>query len=604
MATTYFKYAEKEADSYVNWGEIGRNMSDMLAEQNKLRQDKRDAIDKASQELGQVLANAPQGEHKGMNQWALESGDDFSKAMLLQDNLLKTGQIDLRNYMINRQNLMDGTNSAFSLMEEYQAEYGKKMEAMKAGTSQDLEHWLMGEAEGFANFSDTKLVVNPTDYTISVGKMISDPTTGVKVLDKDPNSFATVNSLRNRIKAHFDKFDVGANVDSYVKGLGKELNVIAELKNKYQRGTVTDILDVTQRTNLPDDAKGILSTFDQAEKKMLESMMTNPYNITSILTDSVGVDPSSKNEYSFTWDSSNTDPNLILLKTDPKSGMPVPQFTDDQKKVAFDYLKTQARLMYDKTTEVTVVGANEKAQQQNWQYLAGLDKSRKQQVYQLWQDLYTGDFQKVTAATDGILGLPESKAEGLIGISRGQYTDKDGFTKYGVTLEYADPNKNRSIPFTGDDGNTKDPKNWFKSGTEIFGEPLVKDLNKYGVGTFSGTEITAESKRNYTGKPASFNSITGQLDSSSFGKKEAEAAAELQRVLGPLNITVRPSGGKVSNYVIVKLPNGVEKEIGTNAYTTSGESEFKQELMDFLDTEMKQKPDVLEMSGGAGSKYN
>ena len=69
---TYFKYAEREADSYVNWAEIGKSMSDMLKTENQIREDKKSAIDKASREYGEQLANAPQGEHKGLNQWALE----------------------------------------------------------------------------------------------------------------------------------------------------------------------------------------------------------------------------------------------------------------------------------------------------------------------------------------------------------------------------------------------------------------------------------------------------------------------------------------------------------------------------------------------------
>jgi hypothetical protein len=37
------------------------------------------------------------------------------------------------------------------------------MDAYKNGETQDLTNFLMADAEGFSNFSNTKLYINPTD---------------------------------------------------------------------------------------------------------------------------------------------------------------------------------------------------------------------------------------------------------------------------------------------------------------------------------------------------------------------------------------------------------------------------------------------------------
>ncbi len=356
---TYFKYAEREADSYINWAEIGKDMSEMITTENRIREEKKDAIDQASREYGNVLSEPPQGEHKEFNQWSLEFGSDAQQARLMQDQLLKSGQLKLKDYLVMRQNMTDGTDRALELMKEYNAEYSRKMERTKAEENQDLEPWLMGEAEGFANFSQTKLYINPTDGTISVAKMVKGPD-GVMTMSKDPNDFTTVNALRNRIKGTFDKFDVAANVGTYVKSLGEQIDTITKIKNKYDRGTITEILDITQRDGFKADEKGIIQSFEDVETKMLESMLANPYNISSVLTNSVNFDPKTKEEYTYTWSEQEAkdNPNLILLKNDPKSNNPMPQFSDDQRKVALEHLRTQARLMYDKTEKVTVVGAN------------------------------------------------------------------------------------------------------------------------------------------------------------------------------------------------------------------------------------------------------
>ncbi len=55
-----YRYAERDADSQVNWAEVGKNITDMLAETTRLRQEKRDAIDAATREEQNNLANAPQ----------------------------------------------------------------------------------------------------------------------------------------------------------------------------------------------------------------------------------------------------------------------------------------------------------------------------------------------------------------------------------------------------------------------------------------------------------------------------------------------------------------------------------------------------------------
>ena len=38
---TYYKYAERSADSQVNWAEVGKGISDMLADEVKIREEKK-----------------------------------------------------------------------------------------------------------------------------------------------------------------------------------------------------------------------------------------------------------------------------------------------------------------------------------------------------------------------------------------------------------------------------------------------------------------------------------------------------------------------------------------------------------------------------------
>ena len=376
---TYFGYAEKQADSYINWAAIGKSMSDTLAEEMRIREEKKAAIDNASVEFGQELDKAPQGEHKGMNQWALEYASNAQQARLMQDKLLRSGQLNMKDYMVMRQNVVDGTSQAFDLMKEYQEEYKAKMDAYNKGESSEIEPWLMGEVEGFANFSESSLYINPTTGVVSVGKMVVGED-GVRRMSDNPNDFTTVNSLRNRIKSRYKKFDVQSNVGKYVSKLGNQIRTINDIKNKYQRGTITEILDPTQVENLPADAQGIVKTFAQAENLMLQALIVNANDASSVLLDAVDFVPGTSDAYTPTWskEEAAADPSKILYQTDPKSGVPAPVLSEEQRQVAMDYLKTQARLMYDRVEKVQVVGANERPQQQQWQAQLARDTAARE----------------------------------------------------------------------------------------------------------------------------------------------------------------------------------------------------------------------------------
>lgn len=353
MANTYYKYAEREADSYINWAEIGKNMSDMLTNENKIREEKKKALDESSRQFGLTLSEAPQGESKQMNEWALKYAGDAQQARLMQDNLLKSGKLKLNDYLVQRQNLTDGTKMAFDLTKEYQSEFKNKWDRMKANQSQDLEQFLMAEAEGFGNFNQTQLYINPTDGKVSVAYKEKGED-GVYRMSQNPNNFTDINSLRNRIKGQFDRYDVDANMESFVKGLGTEISSIQTAKSTFNStGTISEVLDITNRKNLPKDLQGIVQSFEDAETKALKAQLADPYNASSILTNALDICPENKKPYTYTWDKDDADanPEKILLRN-KSNGNPVPVFSEKQENDALLYLRTNARLRYDRKEEI------------------------------------------------------------------------------------------------------------------------------------------------------------------------------------------------------------------------------------------------------------
>jgi hypothetical protein len=254
--TTYFKYAERNIDSQINWAEVGKNVVDMLREEDRLREEKKAAIDTASREFGETLSNAPTGDFQSANEWILGYAADASQARLLQDRLLKGGLLKVKDYTVARQNLNDGTNQMFQVAKEYQDKAAEAMRRYQSGESQDTEAWLMEQVQGLSNFKNTKAYINPTNYTVSLGMMTKKVVDGkeVMVMESDPDKFVTVNQLRNRMNVKLDKFDYVGSVDRQVSALGEfQTADIARVAGLYKMASVKEVLDPTNRTRLSDE---------------------------------------------------------------------------------------------------------------------------------------------------------------------------------------------------------------------------------------------------------------------------------------------------------------------------------------------------------------
>jgi hypothetical protein len=225
---TYYKYAERSADSQINWAEIGKDMSDMLKEETRIREQKRAVIDADFREGMKKFTNSPDGEHVGARQAALEFGDSGSKYMLTLNKLLKSGDLSLRDYTIKTQNLLDGTDTAFNALKEYQAVFGKKMERARTGVSSLYELRKMEQVEGFGDFSKSGFYINPPDGRVLIAKKTKKNVDGqdVYVMDSAPGELASVDYVKGLILGEWNKFDTNAVTDAFAKGLGEEMKSI------------------------------------------------------------------------------------------------------------------------------------------------------------------------------------------------------------------------------------------------------------------------------------------------------------------------------------------------------------------------------------------
>ena len=371
-----YKYVERDAqDTQINWAEVGANFSGMLQEENRVREEKKAAFDKQARDYQNALNEIPTGQNTQLNDAALNFAADLQEQALMLNKNLKAGLLSPRDYTRYMQNLMDGTNQAFGLFDDYNQEYSKKMKMVEDGTLSQVDLEIMANTESFANFQNHRLVINPDDSKVASARMIEGPD-GTLVPDTNPNHLALVSVLKDRIRQTVPKFNVTGVSQQRAEALGADQRTIIEsMGTAYKAGIFKEVSDIRQRERYGDktDAEyakelGIkeedfksISLFNESQDKWAKSQVSSDVNsmagastLIDFITSKGGT------QYTTTFDpkgvfneDGSRDETVILLEN--KNGRVVSNLTDIQQANAEQALKDQSESMIDtKVTTKTV----------------------------------------------------------------------------------------------------------------------------------------------------------------------------------------------------------------------------------------------------------
>ena len=585
MAGTYYNYAERQADSQVNWFQVGKDLTDMLKKETESREKKKKEIDEASRQFGQELENAPQGNADDVNQWTTNYANDMQQYRLLTDRLLKSGQMKVKDYTLIRQNTTDGTKNLFNLSKEYQAEYETKTKRRMEDQSSAAETQFMAMVEGFANLGQTKALINPTTGAISVGKMVSGPD-GVKKLAEGPDNYMTVNQLRQRIKQNIDKYKLNDSLAVETKLMG---DVVNEVQTKtgtiLSGGMITKITDPTQRKGLAQDGQKAVDAYINLEKKIVQGQLSNPQHVSSILLDwQGGIDPKSGKPYQVTLDPELAKKDSHYILWGYKDGIFQPDFEStsngkEQYKIAEEYTKTKLRGMLEQKTELRPT-PQAQLQERRPPTEGEREAKKAEDALSLWQQIYSG---KTTAAKEtakqGLLGTPQALQQGLLDIDI-----SDGKN---IKLIYADPIKNRTIKIVDESGNPVTGPQFAAAGTELHGVTDVNKFTKFSKDQF-GTQGVEWGKVSggragevASAKPAVRKYATDNIPNTLFTEKSEKATRDLQSILANFTgFKVEDIGGWMGNDVKVTAPDGTTYIF--NANDSGQAANAKKGLIDFI----------------------
>jgi len=564
MAKTFYGYQQRDAESQINWAEVGKNFSDMLSEEARVREEKKAAIDEATRETQRQLNETPHGQNDSLNTFALKYATDAQEVMLIQERMLKSGRLKPGDYTVMRQNLVDGTDAAFSVMQTYQDEFARKFADWDGDKTQFLNMWLMENAEGFGNFNRSKLVINPQTGEVNVAFMDEDgkfPT--------DPTKFRSLNSLKTSIGMDFKKYDLEGNTSKFVEAQGTWQQVTRTLGSSQRKGLIEIMSDPMNKTitrerleelGITDPAiqEGIVNYYAEAEQDFIGAQLSNEYNTSSILTDYTNAG------YTFTFDPNQRGGETILLTTDSQ-GRPVPDFTEEQKAEAESVIRNSLRNKMSTEIQTTVVSDyTQPRQKSQYEYERGDEEEEKENIAQLWADIYSADENERGALLTALLGSE------YVADNRGIDNIVYGGGKINIINSKPDLNRTIDVP------NDISFEEWMQKGTEFYGGgdvvKTIKSATQKGDYRVQAKPITNIGER----KPQQPVDVTTQLNatlSSSFtkdmffDKDNEDTLANIEPLLVGLGFNV---DANITNDK-VKITN---PETGAyHTFTTDGDTE-------------------------------
>ena len=502
---TYYKYAEQNADSQVNWAEVGKGISDMLKQEVDIREKKKADIDQATREFQNVLQNAPQGQYQDANKFTNDYAHSMMEQQMIDNRLLKSGQMKLQDYTYRRQNYVDGTNTLFELQKLYQDNYKVKMEGIQSGKLQALTGANMASIEGFADFSKSKAIIDPSTGVVNVGIMRPNPDTGVMELTQD---VAPVNVLKGKILADIPTWDANTAINNTVKNMGEIKNTLFTAATTTKQGSVIELMGLKQNEASTDPAvKAVVDNANKAIDQQINSYFANPYNITSVLTENLGT--YSQDSFTYNKEEAAKDNGKILIKINPSTGLPTID-TDGanykaQLKEAKDWVRVEMLSRLDNEKDIQPTSYQPYGPQpQQWEVLNEQEKRNTTNIANQVGALWGGDNTAIQGATTYFRDLNPAVRK----------VTRDAS---GVTVTLADEGgklTQKVIPFKGVDGKVMTEEQFVRSaGALLTGNPNIGNaVNQRGFiksATFNPSgRATAEAVR-VGGTPANPFSVQG-----------------------------------------------------------------------------------------------
>jgi hypothetical protein len=343
-----FGYVDRDADSRVNWADIGKSFSDMLI----TKREEGEAEFKALDNLATVAADIeiPLGENTTANSRMMDTSNDIKAFVSTNNKLWKNGEITTYEYQRRLQNVTDNTDLVLKTFKNLNAQIANLNKSNMSGNMSEYTRQNLDKLMKFSNLNDTEIVIQK-DGTMIGNKLIPDGKGGY-VNSTNPEDAVSLQAFANIFLQDVKKYDYDTELNNIVKNLGKYQYVFQQIASTSKAGAFFKVEDITAMgadALVSKEVKEASSEFLKAEEKYLNAMIANPYEAVSILMDGVkgfencppGVDCKELNKIRQIYTENS------VLK---------PELTEEQEKVAKDFLRGVLRSKLDRTVTAGSTG--------------------------------------------------------------------------------------------------------------------------------------------------------------------------------------------------------------------------------------------------------
>ena len=307
MATKYGYVSRDRAERQIDWGEIGKQVSDEIVKINEDRKERREDILQKSTDYAKMLVEMPMGSNTAFNEYLAQFTSQASKAALEDLNALKRGEISEQEYYNRRANLKSGTELMIAGANNFNKNYDLIQERIDKGIASGVEIKYRQKMAELLEFGNRAPFINPDTREVNTARLA--PSGIMETTVEDISSASDMFRISN---FQLDKFDMNETLTKMKNELGVQQYTDSKTGNTIKYAFNEELMTSNE--------------IKKAKKDLVASYMKNDNDVISILTDFVP-------GYDVTLDPFEVDDKTILINRDGSY-----QITDEQRQVAENYM--------------------------------------------------------------------------------------------------------------------------------------------------------------------------------------------------------------------------------------------------------------------------
>ncbi len=268
---TSFGYVEREADSYVNWADVGRTITNTVDEIDRVRTEKKAAIDAAYKEELERINNKPIGQKDDVTKWTIDLAYNAAENTKIQYNLLKSGKLAVKDFAIYLQNTNDSVKNLYGTVEKIQTAFKERLDRQANRENQKIEMWDGEDLEKYGKLTDLGANFN-INGNLTFSRLETVTEDGKTITRAKPGSenLLSVNQLAGAVNSKYNYYNYLKDADEFITRLGEGITSYRVYGSEDRAGSITQITDKSGELNL--DKVAALGITDQAEIDKLKAV--------------------------------------------------------------------------------------------------------------------------------------------------------------------------------------------------------------------------------------------------------------------------------------------------------------------------------------------